>query len=191
MARVGCFAAETVAFLEVNSGPKMPPTPWFWPHPQSQRAGGVPRRPGHMNPELGFVVIKIWLKREILTAALRPATWDSPRAPGNDPGERLGKGASVVTNRLAARGTHRQADGAEEKQPVPLGARNTLACFEWQTPRRQSGQNTYMMWAKFTLDRFWWLPGQKKPAGGLVRFPPSNCPHPASPPTPPAARASS
>ena len=37
----------------------------------------------------GLAVIKIWLKREILTAALRPATWDSPRAPGNDPGERV------------------------------------------------------------------------------------------------------
>ena len=37
-----------------------------------------------------------------------------------------------------------------------------------------------MIWAKFTLDRFLWLPGQKKLAGGLVRFPPSNnnCPHP-------------
>ncbi len=37
-----------------------------------------------------------------------------------------------------------------------------------------------MIWAKFTLDRFLWLPGQKKPAGGLVRFPPfsNNCPHP-------------
>ena len=129
-------------FLEVNSGPKMPPTPWFWPHPQSQRTGGVPRRPRHMNPELGFVVIKIWLKREILTAALRPATWDSPRAPGNDPGERLGKGASVVTNRLAARGTPHTArrTGADEKQPVPLEARNTLACFECRRPDAKVGK---------------------------------------------------
>ncbi len=62
---------------------------------------------------------------------------------------------------------------------MPLEARNTPACFEC---RRQSGQNTYMMWAKFTLDRFLWLPGQKKLAGGLVRFPPSQLPASCPPP---------
>ena len=131
-------------FLEVNSGPKMPPTPWFWPHPQSQRTGGVPRRPRHMNPELGFVVIKIWLKREILTAALRPATWDSPRAPGNDPGERLGKGASVVTNRLAARGTPPGGRGQ---------TRNSLCRWKPETPLPVlSADAQTPKWAKYLHD---------------------------------------
>ncbi len=88
----------------------------------------------------GFAVIKIWLKREILTAALRPATWNSPRAPRERSGGACGQGCFCGD----------QSPGSTRHTPPGGGQRrNSLCRWEPETPlpvlsadRRRSGQNT-------------------------------------------------